>query len=171
MFLDPQTRKNLGLFPDKNILNSSFSLFNTLNITKTSMGARLLKNYLGQPLINIKKIKFRQEIISWFYDNENISSKLAEKLENIFDIERLLSKLVNYRAGPREVLTLSQSLDIALNVFEYLKSNFIPNKFKILFINSHEIKYICDLVNNSFEKQYDGKLGEGLIIKKGLSED
>ena len=171
MFLDPQTRKNLGLFPDKNILNSSFSLFNTLNITKTSMGARLLKNYLGQPLINIKKIKFRQEIISWFYDNENISSKLAEKLENIFDIERLLSKLVNYRAGPREVLTLSQSLDIALNVFEYLKSNFIPNKFKKLFINSHEIKYICDLVNNSFEKQYDGKLGDGLLIKKGLSED
>ena len=171
MFLDPQTRKNLGLFPDKNILNSSFSLFNTLNITKTSMGARLLKNYLGQPLINIKKIKLRQEIISWFYDNENISSKLVDKLENIFDIERLLSKLVNYRAGPREVLTLSQSLDIALNVFEYLKSNFIPKKFKKLFINSHEIKYICDLVNNSFEKQYDGKLGDGLLIKKGLSED
>ena len=159
MFLDPQTRKNLGLFPDKNILNSSFSLFNTLNITKTSMGARLLKNYLGQPLINIKKIKLRQEIISWFYDNENISSKLAGKLEKIFDIERLLSKLVNYRAGPIEVLTLSQSLDMALNVFEYLKSNFLPNK------------YICDLVNNSFEKQYDGKLGDGLLIKKGLSED
>ena len=171
MFLDPQTRKNLGLFPDKNILNSSFSLFNTLNITKTSMGARLLKNYLGQPLINIKKIKLRQEIISWFYDNENISSKLAGKLEKIFDIERLLSKLVNYRAGPIEVLTLSQSLDMALNVFEYLKSNFLPNKFKKLFINAHEIKYICDLVNNSFEKQYDGKLGDGLLIKKGLSED
>jgi len=171
MFLDPQTRKNLGLFPDKNILNSSFSLFNTLNITKTSMGARLLKNYLGQPLINLKKIKLRQEIISWFYDNDNISSKLADKLENIFDIERLLSKLINYRAGPREVLTLSQSLDIALNVFEYLKSNFLPNNFKKLFINSHEIKYICDLVNNSFEKQYDGKLGDGLLIKKGLSED
>ena len=171
MFLDPQTRKNLGLFPDKSILNSSFSLFNTLNITKTSMGARLLKNYLGQPLINIKKIKLRQEIISWFYDNENISSKLAGKLEKIFDIERLLSKLVNYRAGPIEVLTLSQSLDMALNVFEYLKSNFLPNKFKKLFINAHEIKYICDLVNNSFEKQYDGKLGDGLLIKKGLSED
>ena len=171
MFLDPQTRKNLGLFPDKNILNSSFSLFNTLNITKTSMGARLLKNYLGQPLINIKKIKLRQEIISWFYDNENISSKLAGKLEKIFDIERLLSKLVNYRAGPIEVLTLSQSLDMALNVFEYLKSNFLPNNFKKLFSNSHEIKYICDLVNNSFEKQYDGKLGDGLLIKKGLSED
>ena len=171
MFLDPQTRKNLGLFPDKNILNSSFSLFNTLNITKTSMGARLLKNYLGQPLINLKKIKLRQEIISWFYDNDNISSKLADKLENIFDIERLLSKLINYRAGPREVLTLSQSLDMALNVFEYLKSNFLPNNFKKLFINSHEIKYICDLVNNSFEKQYDGKLGDGLLIKKGLSED
>ena len=171
MFLDPQTRKNLGMFPDKNILNSSFSLFNTLNITKTSMGARLLKNYLGQPLINLKKIKLRQEIISWFYDNDNISSKLAEKLENIFDIERLLSKLINYRAGPREVLTLSQSLDMALNVFEYLKSNFLPNNFKKLFINSHEIKYICDLVNNSFEKQYDGKLGDGLLIKKGLSED
>ena len=171
MFLDPQTRKNLGLFPDKNILNSSFSLFNTLNITKTSMGARLLKNYLGQPLINLKKIKLRQEIISWFYDNDNISSKLADKLENIFDIERLLSKLINYRAGPREVLTLSQSLDMALNVFEYLKSNFLPNNVKKLFINSHEIKYICDLVNNSFEKQYDGKLGDGLLIKKGLSED
>ena len=171
MFLDPQTRKNLGLFPDKNILNNSFSLFNTLNITKTSMGARLLKNYLGQPLINIKKIKLRQEIISWFYDNENISSKFADQLEKIFDIERLLSKLVNYRAGPREVLTLSQSLDMSLKVFEYLKSNFLPNKFQKLFTNSHKIKYICDLVNNSFEKQYDGKLGDGLLIKKGLSED
>ncbi|SVD65691.1 uncharacterized protein METZ01_LOCUS418545, partial [marine metagenome] len=70
-----------------------------------------------------------------------------------------------------EVLTLSQSLDMALNVFEYLKSNFLPKHFKKLFINSDEIKYICDLVNNSFEKQYDGKLGDGLLIKKGLSED
>ena len=171
MFLDPQTRKNLGLFPDKNISNHSFSLFNTLNITKTSMGARLLKNYLGQPLINIKKIKYRQEIISWFYDNENISSKLANKFEKIFDIERLLSKLVNHSAGPSDVLTLSQSLDRALKVSEYLKSNFLPNKFKKLFIDPLVIKYICDLVNNSFEKQFDGKLGDGLLIKKGLSED
>ena len=171
MFLDPQTRKNLGLFPDKNISNHSFSLFNTLNITKTSMGARLLKNYLGQPLINIKKIKYRQEIISWFYDNENISSKLANKFEKVFDIERLLSKLVNHSAGPSDVLTLSQSLDRALKVSEYLKSNFLPNKFKKLFIDPLVIKYICDLVNNSFEKQFDGKLGDGLLIKKGLSED
>ena len=85
MFLDPQTRKNLGLSPDKNTFSNSFSLFNTLNITKTSMGARLLKNYLGQPLINIEKIKERQEIISWFYENENLSSKLANKLEKIID--------------------------------------------------------------------------------------
>jgi len=171
MFLDPQTRKNLGLFPDKNILNNSFSLFNTLNITKTSMGARLLKNYLGQPLINIKKIKQRQDIISWFYDNENLSSKLAGKLEKIFDIERLLSKLVNYSAGPREVLTLSKSLSSALEVSDYLKSNSLPNKFNKLFIDSPEIKYICHIIDNSFEEQFDGKLGDGLLIKKGLSED
>jgi len=171
MFLDPQTRKNLGLFPDKNTFSNSFSLFNTLNITKTSMGARLLKNYLGQPLINIEKIKERQEIISWFYENENLSSKLANKLEKIFDIERLLSKLVNYSAGPREVLTLSKSLSYALNVSDYLKSNSLPNKFNKLYIDSPEIKHICDLVDNSFEEQFEGKLGDGLLIKKGLSAD
>ena len=135
------------------------------------MGARLLKNYLGQPLINIKKIKQRQEIISWFYGNENLSSTLAGKLEKIFDIERLLSKLVNYSAGPREVLTLSKSLSSALEVSDYLKSNSFPNIFNKLLIDSPEIKCICDLINNSFEEQFDGKLGDGLLIKKGLSED
>ena len=59
MFIDPQTRKNLSLFSSD---SNSFSLFNTVNSTQTSMGARLLKHYIGQPLINKNKILIRRPI-------------------------------------------------------------------------------------------------------------
>ena len=58
-----------------------------------------------------------------------------------------------------------------MNVSDYLKSNSLPNKFNKLYIDSPEIKHICDLVENSLEEQFEGKLGDGLLIKKGLSVD
>ncbi|MDC0047351.1 hypothetical protein OAJ31_01805, partial [Chloroflexi bacterium] len=106
MFIDPQTRKNLSLFSSN---SNSFSLFNTVNSTQTSMGARLLKHYIGQPLINKNKILYRQEIVDWFFENNPVTNEFRSQITEISDIERLISKISNFNSEPRDVISLSKS--------------------------------------------------------------
>lgn len=167
MFIDPQTRKNLSLFSSN---SNSFSLFNTVNSTQTSMGARLLKHYIGQPLINKNKILYRQEIVDWFFENNPVTNEFRSQIAEISDIERLISKISNFNSEPRDVISLSKSIKTLIHSTQFLSRKNVSDNIKGLIDELPDISDVSLLIEKTFNIDYSGKLGDGDLIKKGVSK-
>ena len=86
MVLDTQTRRNLELFEAGRLGADGISLYTVLNYTNTSMGGRLLRNWLSRPLLKIEKINERLSAVNWFNDSSLRRSRIVELLRNISDI-------------------------------------------------------------------------------------
>ena len=117
VWMDKFTMKNLELFNSNS--PNGFNLSETIDDTITSMGSRRLKNWIAFPLVDKKDIKKRQEIVSSIIEDNDISDQLDINLNNISDIERLMSKIATYKISPRELIYLKNSLE---NVHEIKQS-------------------------------------------------
>ena len=117
VWMDKFTMKNLELFNSNS--SNGFNLSETIDDTITSMGSRRLKNWIAFPLVDKKDIKKRQEIVSSIIEDNDISDQLDINLNNISDIERLMSKIATYKISPRELIYLKNSLE---NVHEIKQS-------------------------------------------------
>ncbi|MEW6712458.1 MAG: DNA mismatch repair protein MutS, partial [Candidatus Riflebacteria bacterium] len=93
MVLDEATLRNLELLPDGRAQNLGGTLFEVINRSKTSMGARLLKKWLLKPLIQLESVKARQKLVSSFFHNQLMLAEVRETLKNTPDLERILSKI------------------------------------------------------------------------------
>ena len=109
VWMDKFTMKNLELFNSNS--SNGFNLSETIDDTITSMGSRRLKNWIAFPLVEKKDIKMRQEIVSSIIDDNEVSDQLDTNLNNILDIERLMSKIATYKISPRELVYLKNSLE------------------------------------------------------------
>ena len=109
VWMDKFTMKNLELFNSNS--SNGFNLSETIDDTITSMGSRRLKNWIAFPLVQKKDIKMRQEIVSSIIDDNEVSDQLDINLNNISDIERLMSKIATYKISPRELVYLKNSLE------------------------------------------------------------
>ena len=109
VWMDKFTMKNLELFNSNS--SNGFNLSETIDDTITSMGSRRLKNWIAFPLVEKKDIKKRQEIVSSIIKNNDVSDQLDINLNNISDIERLMSKIATYKISPRELIYLKNSLE------------------------------------------------------------
>ena len=117
VWMDKFTMKNLELFNSNS--SNGFNLSETIDDTITSMGSRRLKNWIAFPLVDKKDIKKRQEIVFSIIEDNDISDQLDINLNNISDIERLMSKIATYKISPRELIYLKNSLE---NVHEIKQS-------------------------------------------------
>jgi DNA mismatch repair protein MutS len=109
VWMDKFTMKNLELFNSNS--SNGFNLSETIDDTITSMGSRRLKNWIAFPLVEKEDIKMRQEIVSSIIDDNEVSDQLDINLNNISDIERLMSKIATYKISPRELVYLKNSLE------------------------------------------------------------
>ena len=109
VWMDKFTMKNLELFNSNS--SNGFNLSETIDDTITSMGSRRLKNWIAFPLVEKKDIKKRQEIVSSIIKDNDVSDQLDINLNNISDIERLMSKIATYKISPRELIYLKNSLE------------------------------------------------------------
>ena len=111
MTLDSQTRRNLELYESGRWNSSSASLLSVLDFTKTPMGGRLFKRWISQPLLDLKQIIRRQEGVSWFHNNALRRERIISILRTIQDIERLTNRIRSFTANPRDLISLSLSLE------------------------------------------------------------
>ena len=94
MVLDPQTRRNLEIFEGGRWGgDTAASLLAVLDRTKTSMGARLLRRWVGRPLLNVQELSKRQDAVEWFHRSAVRRSRVTAVLQKIADIERLINKV------------------------------------------------------------------------------
>ncbi|MDI3339124.1 MAG: DNA mismatch repair protein MutS [Sphaerobacter sp.] len=110
MALDGQTRRNLELM-ESSRGERRHSLIGVLDQTRTPMGARLLRRWVGQPLLDLAELRDRQDAVAFFVERALVRARLRDALAHVADIERLINRVVTGAAGPRELLALARSLE------------------------------------------------------------
>ncbi|WGH26051.1 MAG: DNA mismatch repair protein MutS [Candidatus Shikimatogenerans bostrichidophilus] len=144
VWIDDSTIKNLEII--KTINKKGKSLLSILDNTYTSMGYRLLNNWIILPLRKKKKIYKRQKIINFFFkQNDNLQFYLSIKLKNIFDIDKLISKISNYRINPNQLYKFLISIKNILKIFKIIN---IKKNYKIFNFKIKNIKILKDIYNN-----------------------
>ncbi|HED03522.1 MAG TPA: DNA mismatch repair protein MutS [Candidatus Fraserbacteria bacterium] len=110
MGLDPFTQRNLELVTELRGNLQGATLFGVLNRTVTAMGERLLRRWIGAPLLGCDQIEARLDAVERLAEQEILRAKLRSALAQVYDLERLAGKLGARRANPRDLLSLGQSL-------------------------------------------------------------
>ena len=118
LVLDSATVENLSLIPGERGKN----LFDVLNNTRTSMGARLLKKWILQPLKNRTEIEKRLDQVEAFCQDQLALNEIREYLKGVYDIERIVSRLSYGKASPKDLVSLRESLRIVHDINETLSN-------------------------------------------------
>ena len=116
MTLDPYTRRNLELFETGRSGSTKGSLLWVLDRTRSPMGGRLLRRWIGQPLLDIIVLQQRQQAISELLEDTLIQARLGEALKKAGDIERLINRVRQRIATPRDLVALASGLRAAAEV-------------------------------------------------------
>ncbi|MFP3879622.1 MAG: DNA mismatch repair protein MutS [Dehalococcoidia bacterium] len=111
MTLDGQTIRNLELFQGGRWAETGNSLLSIIDLTKTAMGGRLLRNWLGHPILDLITLDRRQSAIAWFRTDSLARQKTISLLSDIADLERLVNRVTTGRVTPRELIVLRSSLE------------------------------------------------------------
>ena len=109
VWIDKFTIRNLELFASNGAL-SKCSLVDILDRTRTAMGGRQLKRWVAMPLMDIEKIKLRQNIVEKILTDEELGETMREQISLIGDLERIASRVATQRVTPRELVQLKHSL-------------------------------------------------------------
>ncbi|HJX03921.1 MAG TPA: DNA mismatch repair protein MutS [Dehalococcoidia bacterium] len=168
MIMDSQTRNNLELFASLRSGTAHHTLLSVIDFTRTSMGSRLLANWMSQPLLDIYEIRQRQDYVDFFYRENLIRNKTAALLSSIYDLERLINRIKSYHALPRELRALALSLSKNAQLKELLSSSACP---KSLYRSLSQFKELISLIESSITDDPQARTDGGLVIKKGYSEE
>jgi len=164
MALDEQTQRNLELFYSSRSGTVGGSLLSVIDLTRTAMGGRLLKRWLGQPLLDITELNKRQDAIGWFYDSTLARSQTISRLGEVADIERLINRIKGGIAAPRELVALCRSLEVIPKLRQVLESvDWLREELK-------PCPEVVDLISRALVEQ-PGSLDEGGVIRQGFSEE
>jgi len=166
--LDIHTRKNLELTETLREKNKYGSLLWAIDKTITSMGARLLKNWVCQPLKDKELIIERQNIVKQLYNNTSARYEIQNIMRDIYDIQRLSSRMSNGSANPRDYLSLKTTLQNIPSLTESAESagihifDFIKNKIGDI------IEY-ANLIEKTINPDSPITIKEGGIINSGVN--
>lgn len=141
------------------------TLFYILNQTSTPMGARFLKNTILRPLRNISHINTRLDIVEYFVNNSSFLSTVNGLLSNIFDIERITSRLISGRATPKDLIWLKLSIKNIPELDAMLQS--VPDVFSKYKLDAQEELYF--LIEKAINDEPPAAIKEGGIIKSGYN--
>lgn len=152
MFLDYYTLKNLEIVESMR-KNNQYTLFWVLNKTNTSMGSRMLKQYLLRPLNDKELIRQRLENISDFVDNYSTTINIASFLNQIYDLERISNRIVYDTVSQRDLLNLKNSL-ISIKELENILKKEKVTTFSNLYIRLSSINYndVINLLEESIQE-------------------
>ena len=160
------TSRNLELLKNQREKTVYGSLLWVLDECKTSMGTRLLKRFINNPLLNIDKIKKRQEDVQYFIDNILIREDLREKLEDIYDLERLLGKIIFGSENGKDLTALKKTIKSAVEIMKILEN---ADFFQNIDVN---ILFECyKIIDDSINEDAPFSVREGGIIKSGYSQE
>lgn len=170
MQIDANTRRNLELCETMRSRERKGTLLWVLDRTKTSMGARLLRKWIDLPLRNAAAIGRRQTAVKYFVENFMNREDIVDILVGVYDIERLIYKVIYETANARDLLTIGKTLALIPNIKSILAES-----------TEEEIKNICSTlsplsalaakIDMAIDPEASLLLREGGIIRKGYNRD
>lgn len=173
MQLDTSTRRNLEILESNREKTRKGSLLWVLDETVTAMGSRTLRKWLEAPLLDKLEIEKRQNATESLIKNNIYKIDLIDVLKSVYDIERLISKVVATSANAREMISLRNSLEKLPNLKCVLGEivNASKDKYlKELFDGLDELQDIYELISKSVNEDSGITIKDGGIIKDGYNE-
>ena len=162
--MDMHTQRNLELIETLRQKSRSFSLIWLLDKTKTAMGARLLKKYILNPLVDKNEIEKRYDIVDTLLREFILKEDLEKLLYEVYDLERLSGKIAFGNANGKDLLQLKSSLKVLPQIKELLKK-----------INYHKdmetLDNLYDLLENSIYEEPPVSIKEGYLIKEEYNKE
>lgn len=170
MIIDSSTRRNLELVETLREKQKRGSLLWVLDQTKTAMGARLLRSYVEQPLIEKKEIEKRQEAISELNQSIITREELREYLNPIYDLERLVSRVTYLSANPKDLLAFRNSIGM-LPPIKTLIAEFHGTLLQEIREELDTLDELYELVNSAINEDAPISTRDGGLIKEGYHEE
>ena len=173
MQLDTTTRKNLEILEANREKTKKGSLLWVLDETVTAMGGRALRHWLESPLLNIDEIKKRQNAVDVLYKSNIYRDELKEILKSVYDIERLISKVVGGSVNARELTSLKNSLMKLPQLKKLLEkiSNETKDEYFTEFLETIDtLEDVYTLIDKAIVEDAGVTIKEGGIIKDGFSK-
>ena len=170
MIIDSSTRRNLELVETLREKQKRGSLLWVLDKTKTAMGARMLRKFVEQPLIEKVEIKRRLDVISAFKDHAMTREEIREYLSPVYDLERLVSKITYQSANPRDLIAFKSSLSMLPHI-KYILGDLKSPLLKELYEKLDPLEDLCALTEQAIADDPPIAMKEGGIIKEGYNEE
>ena len=170
MALDVQTQRNLEIFQASRTGAVQGSLLSVIDLTRTAAGGRLLKRWLGQPLLDIKKLSQRQDAIEWFSEHTLARARTISQLGEVADLERLTNRIRGGVAIPRELVALRRSLE-AIPEIRGILAEEGGSQIDWLKDGLKTCQDAVDLIAGALVDEPSSTMGEGEVIRKGFSEE
>ena len=171
MVLDPQTRRNLELFQGGRWGESNASLLSVLDRTKTAMGGRLLRVWLGQPLLDLADLTLRQEAVVWFHRSVLRRELIASALESVSDVERLIGRVRIFAAAPRDLVGLAASLEAMPRLKQILLEDDDSEQVRWLAADLSDTGDVVHLIRSAIRDDPPATASDGNVIREGFSSD
>ena len=170
MILDFNTRANLEIHETIIRRDKKGALIGVLDKTSTSMGARLLKKWLEQPLLSIDGIERRNNAIEYFFNDIVFMDDINELLRGIYDIERLGTKISNGSCNGRDLISIKSSISVLPELKKILLE--VENDELLnLGVNLDVLDDIYSLIDISIKEEPPITIKEGSLIKDGYDEE
>ena len=162
--LNLATQKNLELVENTREKTNMGTLLWVLDRCKTSMGTRMLKKMIKNPLLNIDEIEKRQGDISYFIDEVLVREDVREGLKSIYDLERLIGKIILGTENARDMIAIKKSIKSSLEVIKILGPN------QMFTTDIKKLVEIYNLIETSIVEEPPFSVREGGMIKTGHNE-
>ena len=170
MSLDVNARRNLEITEKMRDRSKKGTLLWVLDKTSTSMGGRLLRRWLNDPLLDVKEIQERLDAVKELKDNIILRGDAIETLKKVYDIERLAGKMAYGNANARDMITLKNSLQRLPDVKNVL-AQCTSSKLKELYEELDELKDVYELIEKSIVEDPPMTIKDGGIIKMGYDPE
>ncbi len=173
LFLNSITLNNLEIVQSSQNQSKKGSLYWVLDNTKTAIGSRCLKKWLIRPLSDLEEIRKRADITEYFYNDFKSLNEIRSDLDNIYDIERLTTKISNHKANPKDLIAFKNSLTILPKMINTLIN--IPEELSdyILFPGEwlEDTTKMAELIEKTIVEDPPAVIQNGGFIKNGCSEE
>ena len=165
--MDVNTRRNLELVESMRSKEKKGTLLWVLDKTRSSLGARLLRKWVEHPLITASSIVKRQNAVEELYNNFMLREQISELLDNVLDLERLITKIVYGSANAKDLRAVASTIKILPELKELL-SACTSDEMRRIYSELDTLEDICDLIDRSIDDEPPFSVREGGMIKKGF---
>ena len=169
--MDESSRKNLELFSNLYDGSSRYTLFDTINRTRTSGGSRLLKNWLAFPLRELNQIRFRQDWVRFFVETPSELARVREALCGAMDLSRLYTRVLLKRAVPHDLVGIKQTIGSFFNLVSDNTEKYFSLLEKSLDQDAlSACAALMQRIDKAINEQCLGQFQEGQVILPGYND-